>query len=116
MTIIKSYTDLPQSKILAEFLPLKSADYHYITQGEKSYFYPYSLSSDAVEHYDEEIKYIPSWSLVALLGILPKYELNNFGDTIQLDVNLEALTTEGDETLLDLVVNMIIHLHELNLL
>jgi hypothetical protein len=51
-----------------------------------------------------------------LFGGLPKYELNNFGDIIQLDVNLEALATEGDETLLDLVVNMVIHLHELNLL
>ena len=67
---MKNYTDLEQSKTLAEILPLESADYHYIAQGEKSYFYPYSLSSDATKDYDEEIKYIPCWSLAALLNIL----------------------------------------------
>jgi hypothetical protein len=59
---------------------------------------------------------IPAWSLAALLNVLPRYELNNFVDTIQLDVNHEALATEGDETLIDLVVNMVIHLHELKML
>ena len=116
MTTNKAYTDLSQSKILTKILPLESADYHYIVQGEQSYFYPYSLSIDDVKDYDEEIKYIPCWSLAALLSILPKYEIYNNGETIQLDVSLEALAIEGDETLLDLVVNMIIHLHELNLL
>ena len=70
MATIKSYTDIEQSKKLAEILPLDSVDYHYIAQGEKSYFYPYSLSSDAIKDYDEEIKYIPCWSLAALLFIL----------------------------------------------
>ena len=70
MATIKSYSDLQQSKKLEEILPLESADYHYIVQGKKSYFYPYSLSSDAVKDYDEEIKYIPCWSLAALLGVL----------------------------------------------
>ena len=43
------------------------------------------------------------------------HEVNvmDFGGAIQLDVKREALETEDDETLLDLVVNMIIHLHEL---
>ena len=35
MTAIKSYTDIEQSRKLAEILPLESADYHYIAQGEK---------------------------------------------------------------------------------
>ena len=55
MATIKSYSDLQQSKKLTEILPFESADYHYIAQGEKSYFYPYSLSSDAVKDYDEEL-------------------------------------------------------------
>ena len=71
MATIKSYTDLDQSKKLAEILPLESADYHYIAQGEKSYFYPYSLSSDATKDYDEEIKYVPCWSLAVLMNLLP---------------------------------------------
>lgn len=72
MTTIKSFTDIPQSKVLSKILPIESADYHYIAQGEKSYFYPYFLSMDTVKDYDEEIKYIPCWSLAALLGVLPE--------------------------------------------
>lgn len=75
---MKSYTDLEQSRKLAEILPFESADYHYIEQGEKSYFYPYSLSSDVVKDYDEEIKYIPCWSLAALLSVLPDFHLNKY--------------------------------------
>ena len=71
---MKSYTDLEQSKKLAEILPSESADYHYITQGEKSYIYPYSLSSDAIKQYNKENKYIYCWSLAALLDILPNNE------------------------------------------
>lgn len=105
--MIKSYTDLSQSKKLAEILPLESADMFYRNNGIDVKLM-WEHNAPKVEN--------PCWSLAALLDVLPKYELNNFGDTIQLDVNLEALATEGDETLLDLVVNMIIHLHELKML
>ena len=70
---MKSYTDIEQSKKLAEILPFESADYHYIAQGEESYIYPYSLSSDAIKQYNGNIKYIPCWSLAALLDVLPKH-------------------------------------------
>lgn len=70
MEIIKSYTDLEQSKRLAEILPIESADYHYITQGENSYIYPYSLSGDDIKQYNKENKYIPCWSLAALMSVL----------------------------------------------
>lgn len=69
---MKAYTDLEQSRKLAEILPIESADYHYIAQGQESYFYPYSLSIDIVEQYNGDIKYIPCWSLAALMGVLPK--------------------------------------------
>ena len=111
MATIKSYSDLQQSKKLAEILPLESADMCYMYLGtEDKEYEDIPICSPAMEGD------LCAWSLAALLGVLPKYELNNFGDTIQLDVNLEALATEGDETLLDLVVNMIIHLHELKML
>lgn len=107
---MKSYTDIEQSKKLAEILPLESADMYWWSS-DKRYYIEAIDDGDFVENRD-----IRAWSLAALLDVLPKYELNNFGNTIQLDVNLESLATEGDETLLDLVVNMIIHLHEQNLL
>jgi hypothetical protein len=112
MEKVKSYTDLEQSEKLAKILPLSSADmrYHTISQYNQ---YPCDEIIYTIDFNKPEYKDIPCWSLAALLSVLPRYELNNFGDAIQLDVKREALETEDDETLLDLVVNMIIHLHEL---
>lgn len=106
---------LNKKEKLAEILPLKSADMSYrasyrengVISGYQATLCPFTLASWIA---------VPCWSFAALLNVLPKYELYNFGNTIQLDVNKEALATEGDETLLDLVVNMIIHLHEQELI
>ena len=126
---MKSYTDLEQSKKLAEILPLESADMTWCNNSIKGINYTDKFSAnlytvkemkdvfdEALVGWDKYWELVPCWSLSALLDVLPKYELNNFGNTIKLDVNLESLATEGDETLLDLVVNMIIHLHELKML
>jgi len=81
---MKSYTDINQSKKLAEILPLESADMHYATwtildgdfivspnQG--------STIEDLQEDYGNQI--IPCWSLAALLSLLPKlYEFENDPD------------------------------------
>lgn len=114
MATIKLFSDLQQSKKLAEFLPLESADGFYaanviITE-------PYITYLNGERNIPGYKGAIPCWSLASLISVLPKYEIHGNGKTITLDVNLEALEIEGDETLLDLVVNMIIHLHELNLL
>lgn len=116
MATIKSFTDLYQSKKLAEILPLESADMGWnVFVDDTTRILPIN-DWNLVKDGSGNVKFYHAWSLAALLGVLPKYEINNFGDTIQLDVNLEALETEGNETLLDLVVNMIIHLHELKML
>lgn len=68
--MIKSYTDIEQSKKLAEILPLKSADMCYVNDGTatkidtKSYRVRYSMWKDSA------VQIIPCWSLPALLGIL----------------------------------------------
>ena len=74
MAIIKSHTDLSQSKKLAEILPLESADNYYSWHDERYYVvnkdcpYPYSLKEK-----------IPCWSLAALLDALPdELEDNHF--------------------------------------
>ena len=118
---MKSYTDIEQSRKLAEILPHESADMEYLAIKENGLLVakvPFVKDDSEVEDsaYSHIYDRIDCWSLAALLGFLPKYEIYNNGKTIQLDVNLEALGTEDDETLLDLVVNMIINLHELNLL
>ena len=117
MATIKSYTDIEQSKKLAKILPLDSADMFYVAGKGEPIFIGNKMVACGNDDYDAlGSPDVLCWSLAALLDILPKYELNKFCDTIQLDVNLEALATEGNETLLDLVVNMIIHLHELKLM
>ena len=110
METIKSYSDLQQSKKLAEILPLKSADMSWVSNGlGKPFARTIPIKGDP-----EEL--CGCWSLAALLDVLQNYEINNFGDSIQLAVKNKSLVTDEGETLLDLVVNMIIYLHELNLL
>jgi hypothetical protein len=67
MTTIKSYTDLKQSKKLAEILPHESADmcWYLATKGN-----PKAMFNEGYNEYgDFEL---PCWSLAALLDILPK--------------------------------------------
>ena len=72
---MKSYTDLEQSKKLAEILPLESADMRYHTISQYN------------PHPCDEIVYtidfgkpsgidIPAWSLSALLKLMPKIGAN----------------------------------------
>jgi hypothetical protein len=69
MATIKSYTDLQQSRKLAEILPLESAD---------MYFEPSTgFCTEPSEVRVGDIKYahprsVPCWSLTALLSVLPE--------------------------------------------
>ena len=66
---MKSYTDLEQSKKLAEFLPIESADMIWVLAN------PDLPMIKAIAYKDsEKSKYyeiLPAWSLAALLNILP---------------------------------------------
>jgi len=79
MATIKAYTDLEQSKKLAEILPLESADMCYKCFGEETYdltFCVVSYSEWAKEYkelYDKAgIQVIPCWGLSALISIIPQ--------------------------------------------
>jgi hypothetical protein len=74
--IMKSYTDLPQSKKLAEFLPIESADMYYCygmnihTKGWSFDDTPTIIdNSNQIDVHAD----IPCWSLAALISVLPKY-------------------------------------------
>ena len=83
MEAIKSYTDIGQSKVLALFLPLKSADMYYDRGGLPSLIDKYvthkSIKNDEYHHL------IPCWSLAALLGVLPRIE--GFKPVLDLEIN-----------------------------
>lgn len=128
---MKGYTDLEQSKKLAEILPLKSADMCYIqdllADGKYGEYKPYI--GDLIPAYGQDK--IRCWSLAALLSILPKkyYPIKDHETNLILGKPKDKWcvlywdTTgmqDGEQTLednpIDACYEMILKLHELNLL
>lgn len=64
--MIKGYTDIEQSKTLAEILPIESADLWW----NESKDYPEFIKTYH-EYLSVSIPPIPCWSLAALLNVLP---------------------------------------------
>jgi len=64
---MKSYTDLFQSKKLAEILPLESADMYYALSEDKS---TNMISFGKSQGFFDKTQV--AWSLAALLGVLPE--------------------------------------------
>ena len=64
---MKSYTDIEQSKKLAEILLLKSADMFYTSLNRD---YPWIW----IDKHLMEVDDIPCWSLAALMSVFPKEE------------------------------------------
>ena len=70
MTTIKAYTDLEQSRKLAEILPLESADMYYHNRVDIPDNFPLPIEwKRANPLLSQEI---PCWSLAALLGLIPQ--------------------------------------------
>ena len=68
METTKAYTDIEQSKKLAEILPLESADMYWWYSGKRYYI-------EAIDDGDfNENSDIRAWSLAALLDVLPNNE------------------------------------------
>ena len=123
---MKSYTDLEQSKKLAEILPIESADMFWMLESKDYYelvAIPYNESgADKNDGY-------PCWSLAALLNVIPKHikdynvlridiSENDFAiwyDEIGYGVNND-LPNITMESAVDACYEMIIKLHEENLL
>lgn len=131
---MKAYTDLEQSKKLAEILPIESAD---------MWWNFYSVTTDdttpLIIHLDtpwvgsfnwaNKSNNVPCWSLAALLDVIPK-RIKNY-NILRIDIsdkdfaiwydevsygvnnNLPDITTESA---VDACYEMIIKLHEQNFL
>ena len=120
MTAIKSYTDLEQSKKLAEILPLESADMYYPNRIDIKY--QGALPIEFKRGNPLLSQEIAAWSLAALLGVLPEYNLQrtDWGNKTEYKI---VVTTDEDnyasknyDNPVDACVAMIEKLHELNLL
>jgi hypothetical protein len=124
MATIKSYTDLEQSKKLAEILPLESADMYYeeICNLPKAINGNYILHNQCME--DKDYKKLsnpvlsPAWSLAALLSVLPDYALqtNTDGTVFVVCDSKKPMISDSFSNPVDACVAIIEKLHELNLL
>ncbi len=134
---MKTYTDLEQSKKLAEFLPLESADLWYAETYEGKIegwdyivsdtpYYCISFTKPSENNYSQNtVKDIPCWSLAALLGLMPRIEhLKPFIDlSPKLDSDEVAIYYHSEDSpyivkdnLVDACYEMLLRLHELKLL
>ena len=130
MAIIKSHTDLEQSKKLAKILPLESADMYFEKGIGDNYKETFGNYADMrITENMLGIKTIPCWSLSALLELLPKTINNNFGLIHRLHItpkekdwmigykcNNEELYGTFADNFFDACYEMIIKLNEKGLL
>ena len=92
MATIKAFTDLEQSRKLAEILPPENADmkwYFWKSEIDAPKTPTFGYSKTAAECYkDTEAIYLPCWSLAALLNLLPN-EISTgerYCDKYQIDI------------------------------
>lgn len=131
---MKAYTDIEQSKKLAEILPIESADMWWsrctITDfGDGVLKVSYAVEPCNISQFRNTEKDIPCWSLSALLSVIPKHikdynvlridiSDNDFAiwyDEIGYGVNNE-LPNITEESAVDACFNTIIKLKERNLI
>ena len=122
---MKPYTDLNQSKKLAEILPLESADMYYDVDSYGVQTTPEVLMTSVVRKKD-----IPCWSLAALINILPDTITDEDGTIFGLNIKKNFIEYYNPsmgalyatyhsiiaEDLVDACYEMIIKLNGLNLL
>lgn len=114
--MIKQYTDINQSKKLAEILPLDSADMARCG-GENVIMTDY-ISAKKKFSVCGELTITPCWSLAALIEALPKID----GLKPLIDLEGNSIMYSGlyidvsADNLIDSCVEMIVKLKELNLL
>ena len=139
---MKSYTDLEQSKKLAEILSLESADmyiYKNVFFGALSCFNSTAQIGEYIKLTDKEDKAYPCWSLAALLDIMPKKiyrkdKIHNemayvpcyrreisptsiyYTDGSNIMDYISFKYGENNKFLLDACYDMILKLHELKML
>lgn len=126
----KSFTDLEQSKKLAEILPHESADMEFMfLKEDNSMVGRVPFVKDGYEEPDCGYNIVPCWSLAALISILPqsvefkgdKYYLRFMKEYVEyandeISITGIFLHTTGNDNLVDACYEMIIKLHELKML
>lgn len=120
---MKSYTDIEQSKKLAEILPLESADYFYAPDADVVVTESYITYLNGEKNTPAYKDAVPCWSLAALLNIIPEGIIKNYYVPNLQKEDCKYSITYGDDELLciannpiDACVAMVEKLHELKML
>ena len=109
---MKAYTDIEQSKKLAEILPIESADMYYHNRVNILDNFPLPIEwKHGLPLLSQEI---PCWSLAALINAMPEiqgdkaiiYLSDNYVSYTHLGINAQA------SNLIDACYEMILILHE----
>ena len=127
---MKNYTDIEQSKKLAEILPLESADmcYRYYSGGMITGYGDCVLAKSFITGKNViRENDLPCWSLAALFDILPK-DIGDYRKYLYYDVDIYHCGYIGNGDIMftleetkadnpiDACYEMILKLHEFNLL
>jgi hypothetical protein len=118
MAAIKAYTNIEQSKKLAEILPPESADMFYVAGKGEPIFIGNKMVAYGNDDYDAlGDPDVLCWSLAALLNILPNYQMQtqDDGTGILCSCNGKFNIVTADNPV-DVCYELIIKLHGLNLL
>lgn len=113
---MKSYTNLEQSKILPEILPIESADMHYWKRTWKENDYAISVghSKELQEGFESKcIEYIHCWSLAALFSVLPEGIIENYYAPYLQKEDGKYSIAYGDDELLCIADNPVDACYEL---
>lgn len=123
--LIKAYTDISQSKKLAEILPLESADMLILNNVGRSGNIDgtncITILKENLNPLAEVPEILPCWSLAALLGALPFVDftmpqLIGTPKTLYRCIYNDDLKSHVYDNAVDACVDMIERLHKLNLL
>ena len=119
MATIKSFTDLEQSKKLADILPPESADFHFSANlSKKGYLEKPIWGNPESANYHA----FPCWSLSALLNVLffpaLRYDIEDGegGWIVSCENNDRCFLSYYRDNPVDTCYEMIIKLNELNML
>ena len=128
---MKAYTDINQSKKLAEILPIESADMKWFipADNEGEFIEDVSLIKNKSEYnlFDkvtdwDDTPYVPCWSLAALVSVLPRIDIEKeIWYSENYDYRVKAYIGDGYvgdwyDNPIDACYKMILELIESNLL
>ena len=114
---MKAYTDLEQSKKLAEILPAESADMCWGIDDDTLMYNQCPYPLPYIQYTAKEF-YLPCWSLAALLGVIKPINENTYTIIGTLDggaiISFDEITNVmfQEEEIIDAVFEMVIWLKE----